>query len=474
MKLIQPVTHKIRITLFIPTLSLYHLLISVFNQKREKFSIQDKDFVFWSKRGGFIHPDTQKPAFEYGLSSGDKNSPSKITIFFKPFFGAGTKTITGKVNNITKTGTDIEVNASYYDLEDVLKIIQEFLKQIGGMRFYDMIDTKNGKLLNLERHVRYNEEKEPAVREVFRIIHELSATRGEYDIRDTVSSGNTMFYKISSPTYDFIGFNFPYQVDIKTYRFDAYEDRVKEDALRHPKLEVFIGKSKEYPALSEYENVKKQLDEFLLNICHFAGLEDNDFVEDLYFRKVFRNYDLKFRQWKPEGYTQAHDTTAAILNHSLPIHNDNMMRCLAIIASSENGYITVDYLRKLSKIPERSIWRYINYFKEKGIIATVNEGFTSVYFSSRLIWQAVKGAMQTLARYLDFGIVSLYGQMFVRKDIDIPTKEKNELKALQRLGVVNNEPIIVETKQQAQNLITALHRLKIRRPIYVASELRAI
>ncbi|SNQ59803.1 DUF7845 domain-containing protein [Candidatus Methanoperedens nitratireducens] len=461
-KSIIPVTHKVRLTLFIPTLSLYHLLISIFESKREKFIIQDKEFTLWSKKGGFINPNTGKPAFEYGLSSGDKKSPSKTTVFFKPIFGKGTKTITGKVNNITKIGTDIEVNSSYYDLEDIFKLIHEFLKQISGERFYDMIDTKQGKLLNLERHIRYNQEKEPAVREVLRIIHELAATRGEYDIRDTVDMGNTLFYKIASPTYDFIGFTFLYQVDIKSYRFDAYEDRAKEDALRHPKLEVFIGKSKEYPTVAEYETVKAQLDEFLLNLCYFAGLKDEDYIEDAYFKKEFQDTAIQYRPWKPEGYTELHDTITEIKGQ-LPLNNDHAMLCLAIIATQENGYITMPYLEKISQIPKRSLWRYLKYYKEKGIIQTTNEGVTSIYFPSRIIWKGVKGAIEQLAQYMDFGIVRRYQQNYIKKDLSKGQQDTN----LKIIGEVNTEPIAVETKEDAQILSKDLKRLKINRPIFI-------
>ena len=473
-KTIRPVTHKVRITLFIPSLMLYYLLISVYKAGKPNFKIRDIDFNLWSKKGGFINPKTGETAFEYGLTAVNKNSPSKITIFFKPLFGTGTKTKTGKVNNIAKVGTDIEVNSSYYELEDILEIIDEFLKQIKGERFCSMIDLKEGKILNLERHIRYHEDKEKNVRDVLKIIQELSATIGDYDVRDTVKSGSTLFYKISAPSFESVGFNFSYPFVVKTYRFDAFEKRNKNDALRHPKLEVYLGKCKKYPSVTEYEIIKNQLDEFLLNLCHFAGLENNDYVEDLYFKKIFRDFPVKYRPWKPEGYTRLHDTNAALLKESLPLNNDNMMRCLFIMSNSENGCITVKDLIKQSKIPERSAWRYIKYFKDKGIIETINEGITTIFFPSRIIWRAVKGAIQILAPFLKFGVVKLYGQFFIKKDLNLTCKEAEELKQLEKFGEINQTPIIVETKEQASKLIKDFKSLKIRRSVYIETDIRPL
>ena len=140
-----------------------------------------------------------------------------------------------------------------------------------------------------------------------------------------------------------------------------------------------------------------------------------------------------------------------------------MLRCLDIIAHSENGYITKKYLQKISQIPERSLWRYINYFKEKGIIQTINEGVTSIYFPSRVIWKAVKGAIEQLRQYLDYGVVSIYEQTYIKKDYSEGRQESN----LQKFGELNREPIIVETKQEAQNLSKDLKKLGIKRPIFI-------
>jgi len=467
-KQLIPVTHETEIILPLQDLSLYYLLISTYSKgKKEqtehgegiKYTIQKKEFILWSKFGGFINPKTQQRAFEYCLSCGDKNSPSKITIMFKPMFGEGTKTISGKTNNITKKGTDIKIYASYYELKDSLSIIQTFLNHIDGSRFYDMINLEKGLILKFERHIRYNENKEVDIREkVFKIIHQLSATRGDYDIRDTVTAGATMFYKISAPTYDFMGLSSTYQINLKSYRFDAYADKVTEDCLRHPKLEVFMGKSKEYPKASEYEIVKAKLDEFLINLINFAGLKDDDLIEDLFFKKQYQETNINIQEWPPKEWKESF-RHGQELPKTFPLENPRELELLLLMATSQNGCISKIKLQEQTKTPERTLWRWIEDLKNRGLIDTINEGITQIYFRSRVKWAQIKGALLKLVEMGCIpGYITRYGQLFT-------IKYETEGERLERLGDTMNPEdhyIISDHKKTIGDLLKDVKELGIK------------
>ncbi|WP_048141121.1 hypothetical protein, partial [Methanosarcina sp. 2.H.T.1A.3] len=68
----EPVIHEFKGFLKVPDLGLYYSLISYFSKvsDRNKHTITDRygrTFKMWSKAGGFINPNNDKPAFEYAF-----------------------------------------------------------------------------------------------------------------------------------------------------------------------------------------------------------------------------------------------------------------------------------------------------------------------------------------------------------------------------------------------------------------------
>ncbi len=400
-KTINPVTHRVKSFFHVPNISLYRTLISVFKSGRSEFRIQDKDYTFYSAFNSYLDPHTNKPSFQYRLTALIPHQPSKISLIFKPFFGKGTPTAYGKTQDFNKVGVDIEVESSYYDTKNQLDFINDFLKQIDATRFSNMIEPV--RIMDFERHVRYSATKEPLVRDLFDIIKEVSDTRS---VIDKTNHGDTFMYTIESPEFDKLGFNFPEYIDyikIKSYRFDGYENRSKDDYLVDPKLEVVIHSKERIPA-GEEEKIISLMDEFLYNLIHWSGLTNDDFVEDLYFKKEFKERVITY---KPSPTITELTIKPMELKQKIPLqtHHFNILPTLYYLTL--HGCMSVRDLSEQLDIPLRTMWGYIENLKLRGLVETINSYGTQVSFSAEKDRKIIRGVLESILSYTPQDVKSI-------------------------------------------------------------------
>lgn len=87
-------------------------------------------------------------------------------------------------------------------------------------------------------------------------------------------------------------------------------------------------------------------------------------------------------------------------------------------------------------IPERSAWRFINQYREQGILDTVREKTTKVFFKNSLVWEQIKEALIILSKHFDFGFKHEYGSVFFDSCI-IRSQRKNKKKPIKVQPVIN-------------------------------------
>ncbi|SDF85352.1 hypothetical protein SAMN04488589_1531 [Methanolobus vulcani] len=464
----EPVTHEFGCYFHITDLDFYYAVVSYYSNNvtdgyNHHINIGDRSFKFWSKQGGLYNPKTKKLAFEYMLQWTDKEGASKCTYTIKPLFGAGTKTKTGKILNLPSVGTQIHIQSSYIDLDEHFDIIFELMDFLGAHRFQQKIDRSRSTIYQMARHIRYNEHFEHDIVTMLQAIEHESSMRGDSKLVKTLKSGKYDMYKLDNPDFSTCKIRTLYQHSVKSYRITNFLDRVPEDPLRHPKLEVFLkSDSKQNPSINEFLSLKGDLDKLLFSLLNFvAPLE---YVSDNYFdsEKIF-DYRYELPEW---NYKQDKDKTE---NIDLG-ENIKAIKALAFIALQSEGCADFRDIQEQTEIPERSLWRYINHWKSEGILDTARESCTKVFFKTKRLWEKAKDPLINFCTTFNIGFKKIFGHVFVDSGVIRPYKErKKNLKPVKPRHKSTLEPVVVDTYRQAKQLSKEFKELGISRGIAVRS-----
>ncbi len=464
----EPVTHEFGCYLHITDLDFYYTVVSYFSNNvtdsyNHHIKIGDRNFKFWPKQGGLYNPKTKKLAFEYMLQWTDKEGASKCTYTIKPLFGAGTKTKSGKILNLPSIGTQIHIQSSYIDLDEHFDIIFEFMDFLGASRFRHMIDRSRSTIYQMARHIRCHERHEHDLVTMLQAIEYESSMRGDSKLVKNLRSGKYDMYKLDNPDFSACNIKTEYQHSVKSYRIKNFLDRRPEDPLRHPKLEVFLkSDSKQNPSINEFLSLKKDLDKLLFSLLNF--ISPIEYVSDNYFdaEKVFEyRYDLP--KWNYNNQSSQDENIDFGKNMQA-------IKALAFIALQSEGCADFRDIQEQTEIPERSLWRYINYWKSEGTLDTAREHCTKVFFKTKRLWEKAKDPLINFCSDFNIGFKKIFGHVFVDSGVIRPFKErKKNLKLIKSRHTPDQEPIVVDTYRQAKQLAKEFKELGIWRGIAVRS-----
>lgn len=460
----------------VPNLSLYHAFVSYYQNKvTDKYNhhITDRHgrkFKFWSKEGGLISPKTGKLAFEYALHWQSEDKASKCYLAFKPLFGAGTKTKKGKTLNLTQVGVNIEVESSYFELEDILEIYEDILEEIDAARFKEEIDFKNSPITQMARHARYHEKHEGDIVNMLMAIEEESTMRGDSHLVKDVSQGNYQMFKIDIPSFDVCGIETKYKHGVKSYRIKNFLKRHHTDPLKHPKLEVYLNRSEQkrqpdgYPTLDQYYDVRNDLDQLLIKLVHFVT-DDLTYVPDSYFEgKTLPHRGEPLPKW---DYSKLKERPEVPLNDN-SVDNAGL-RFLSFIAFDREGSATFSDIIKGTGISERSAWRYLKHYKEQNLLESHRAKETTISFKHKGGWITVRNSLKDLSRYLNFGYWNYCGHLI--KDTGKTRNYKDRYKDLVKNMVYKYDDSVIrcDSHQQANELNRDLKKAGLKRKISVVS-----
>jgi len=450
---ICPVTHEFGAYLKVLDLDLYYATVGYFKSQvsdpyKHYITCDGRKFKFWSKQGGLFNPKTNKLAFEYLLHWEDHTKASKCHIAIKPMFGVGTKTKYGKTLNLPDIGVNIEIKCSYLDLyDDILPIFRDFLKEIDASRFEDSIDYDRSRIDQFARHIRYHERHETDVVNMLKAIKKESSIRGDYHLIEDRKGGMYDMYKLDVPSFDVCNIQTEYAHSVKSYRIRNFQKRTVSDPLRHPKFEVFLNpketerKNDKRPSLHEYDAIRNDLDDSLAKLLNFVG--PLEYIPDEYFDPLQRYTPrFEFPKW---NYKQS----PAPAKVALP---DNLasLRFLSFVAFNKNGFADFRDIVEYTGIPERSAWRYLEQFRILGLIDTIRDKITRVFFKKESTWKNIKDALIKLSNYMDFGYKNVYGYiMYDTKKVRAwKDRDKNLIPMFQH----NHEVVRVDTQKDYDRL----------------------
>ncbi|WP_342304409.1 hypothetical protein [Methanolobus sp. ZRKC5] len=468
MKFAEPITHEFGCFFHITDLDFYYTMVSYYSNNvtdsyNHYIKIGERNFKLFSKPGGLINPKTKKLAFEYYIQWKAKDGASKCNYTIKPLFGPGTKTKTGKILNLPSVGAQIHIQSSYIDLDEHFDIIFELMDFLGASRFQHMIDRSRSRIYQMARHVRYHERHEHDMVGVLQAIENESSMRGDSKLVKNLTSGKYDMYKLDDPDFSAANIKTEYHHSVKSYRILNFLDRRPEDPLRHPKLEVFLkSATSQNPSISEFLSLKKDLDRLLFSLLKFVS--PIEYVSDNYFdsEKVFEyRYDLP--KWDYNNQSSQDENIDFGKNMQA-------IKALAFIALQSEGCADFRDIQEQTEIPERSLWRYINYWRTEGILDTVREHCTKVFFKTKRVWESVKDPLINLCSSLNLGFKKIFGNVFVDSGVIRPFKERNKnLKPIKPKRYPDLEPLVVDTYQQSKRLAKELKDLGITRKIAVRS-----
>jgi hypothetical protein len=462
-KFAEPVTHEFGAFLHITELDLYFATVNysmydVKDMHNHNITIGHRTFKFWGKPGGLLNPRTGKVAFEYILSWKDAVGASKCSYTIKPLFGKGTETKTGKTLNLPTVGTQIQIQSSYIEMDEHYDIIFAFLDHIEASRFKNCIDRSTSTIYQMARHVRYHERHEHDVVEILQAIEKESSMLGDSRLIKSMEAGKYEMYKIDSPDFNICKIPTKWNHSVKSYRIKNFLSRVQADPLRHPKLEVFLKSDEnQNPTLSEYLQLKKDLDDLIIKLLSFVS--PIEYVSDDYFdaERVFEyRYDLP--KW---DYKQQSESSFTLKDEeSLSIRKP--LKALMYIALQSEGCAEFRAIEQATEIPERSLWRYINFWKSEGVLETVRKDVTYVYFRTKALWEQAKETLQGVCAFFNFGFKKLFGEVFNDSGVIRQYRERNKnLTKVSGYRKPQKKHFVVESFQQGQSLAKELRELGI-------------
>ena len=478
-KTVIPIIHEFGAHLHVPDLDLYYAFVHYYKTKvTDKYNhhIEDshgRKFKFWSKQGGLINPKTDQLAFEYMFNWKSDDRASKCSIAIKPLFGAGTKTKTGKTFNLPFVGVNIEVQSSYFDLTDIYEIYDDILKEIDAERFDTAIDKKKSTIHQIAVHARYHEKHEADVVNMLRAIKDRSTMRGDSHLVEDIKEGKYGMYKIGIPSFDVCDIQTKYIHSVKTYRIKDFLKRHHSDPLKHPKFEVYLNRSEQkrqpngYPTLDEYVDVMKDLNNLLKKLLYFVG-DDLEYIPDSYFSGgtgEYRDYgEGPLKKW---NYEKLADHTEITLNDNSTANAG--LRLLSFIAFQREGSATFQDIIENTGIPERSVWRYLNHYKEQKLLESHRAKETIISFVHKGAWISVKDALIKMSAYLNFGYFNYCGYLI--KDTGQSRSYKDRYSDLKKDMVLQHDDSVVQcsSHQQANEFMRDLKGAGLMRKISVPS-----
>jgi hypothetical protein len=469
MKFAEPVTHEFGAFVLVPDLDLYfatlhHYLNTVEDKYDHHIRIGGRLFKFWAKPGGLINPRTGKVAFEYYLSWKDSVGASKCSYAIKPLFGPGTQTKTGKTIPLPTKGTQIQIQSSYMEMDEHFDVLFSFMDVIDASRFKTQIDRKNSTIYQMARHIRYHEMYEYDVVGVLEAIEKETSMLGNSTLLKDLDAGKFKMYKMDSPDFSVCNITTKWNHSIKSYRIKNFLDRVPEDPLRHPKLEVFLKSEQDQnPTLNDYLELKKDLDTLLIKLLSFVN--PIEYVSDNYFDggRIFEyRYDLPKWDFKKEYPTMPYDFEGDTI---IP----KALKALAFVATQSEGCTEFSTIEAATEIPTSTLWRFINFWKAEGILETKRKEVTYVFFKTKKLWEQSKEPLINLCSLLNFGFKKVFGEVFIDSGVIRPFKERNtKLKNTRSFrkqkGVEDKKDVqhfVCETYHEAQSLAKELRAMGI-------------
>jgi hypothetical protein len=452
-KFAEPVTHEFGAFFLYTELDLYNSVINYFMNSVDDpynhyINLSTRRFKFFSKPGGLKNPKTGQIAFEYILTWKDAFGASKCTFTIKPLFGAGTKTKTGKTLNLPTVGTQIQVQSSYIELDELLTLFESFMDQIDAARFVYSLDRNNSKIYQMARHVRYHESYENTVAGMLQKIEQESSTLGDVNLTKQMDSGKYYMYYLSNPDFKVCNINTKFNHSVKTYRIKNYKERTSADPLRHPKLEVFLHSDDTTPSINQYLELKRDLDDLLIKLLSFV--QPIEYVTDEYFdgERVFE-YRNKLPIWDYENLPNP-DIDGFDLWH----HPEKTLSVLAYIATQSEGCTEFRQISEALTIPIRSLWRYINHWKCEGVLDTKRKECTYVFFKSKSLWQSIKEPILQVCSFLKINFKRVWGQTFIDSGVirNFRERRKKNLKPHKVTGDDKRELVVVDDARKANAL----------------------
>jgi hypothetical protein len=408
----------------------------------------NRKFKFWRKGSGFFDPETKTLAFEYGLHWRDEQNASKCSYTIKPLFGAGTNTKYGKISNLPSLGTQIHIQSSYIDLDEHYDIIFDLMDFLGVPHLKNKIDRKKSIIYQMARYIRYHERHEHGLVTVLQVIEQGSSMLGDTKLVKIIQSGKYSMYKLDNPNYSVCGLHPQWQQGVKSYRINNFLQRAPEDSLRHPKLEVFLkSKSQENPSVSEYFELTKDLDRVLYSLLSFLN-EPIEYVNDSYFNnKKIYEYRYNLPKWNCKNQARA----VFQLN---PDTNIKAVKVLAYLALESEGCADFREILENTEIPERTLWRYINHWKTEGLLDTVKEKRTKIFFLSKSLFEQAKQSLMTFCSTFSISFKKLPSDVFIDSSVIRPWMGSN--KNLEPTLANNSNKtnlIVVDNYRQGKSLL---------------------
>lgn len=463
-----PVIHEFGAYIKVDDLNLYKSVVSYFSnlsrheQREHRITLGNKRFKFWSKQGGLINPETEQRAFEYALhwqsAEGTKEGASKCYMLIKPMFGKGTKTINGKTINYPDIGTQIEVETSYYTIEEIQDLVEELLTKLDCERFIDSINMQKSTIKEIAYHVRYHEQHEPDVINVLKALKEQSSTVGDYNSTEKKKRGLFDMYMVSNPALNEFGIHNDFNANVKSYRITDFLDRDLSDPLRHPKLEVFLNPkeyrraNEELPKLTDYHKIKKDYYYILASLLNCVD-DSIKYVPDSYFSG--KKYNIRYELPEIDIKQMLNE------NPELELPDNNQaLRLLSYVTFSRSGFCAISDMIEHTGIPERTAYRYLNQYIQAGILDKIRADKSYIFFKKKSHMDSIKDGLSKLSRYLNFGYKTLWGYIFKKSDEIKPYHQRHT--NYKPLEDKSNKLIPVATDKDKKRIQDELERLGIR------------
>ena len=396
---ILPITHEFAGYLkYSDELKIYHALIALANKRGKEFDVDDVHVK--SRPGGQYTPGTDDLAFEYDISYGKKTGASKFSLHISPLFGPGTRTKFGKTISRTFVGTQIGVQCSYYGLDEVYATISTILHILNiNTRYLDTLYYDESTITQFARHVRYHEMHEHDVDAIITSIRTISESTGNSKWKQTgeMVNGKTYFNEVRVDRLDAMGFlDFEWVHGAKTYRIKAFTNRLSDDPLYHPKLEVMLNTkdSNEKILITDYDKIQDELDELLLNIISWAGV--TTFIPDDYFEIHYVPLKYEIKDNLLTDIADMDINRADVLTTQL---RNNEMIFFRVLCS---GITSPREIAQKAGISIDTVYNYCKRFGAKGVL---RHKYGSVSFVSNAMQEQVTKSLKVLDFMLDKPLV---------------------------------------------------------------------
>ena len=396
-----PVTHEFDAFLkFEDDLKIQQALIGLFTIHKGDFSIgegADKISVS-SHLGNLINPETGERSFEYRIKLGntEKVEASKFSLHIAGQFGPCKAYKKGIIVDVTRPfiGTQIRVQCSYYELDEIWITINEIFRRlkIGRKHLYTYFDEES-KITQFARVIRYHHSHEANVCSIIGNIGELSRSTGVTQGHDFWDHNNGMvgMRKVNIESMDIVGIDHSTAVELKSYRIRFAHKRISTDPLYHPKLEISYDSKlttttgREQAAMEDYDMIKDELDEILFNVAHWAQVTQG--IPDDYFKAERMESPVKFRKNILDDLVDLHANRADV---AVAQASNNELLFLKAIC---DGLKTPTEIAKKLGLSIRTVYAYSTKYVEAG---TLLHNYNELCFFSKAIRESTTNALNCL------------------------------------------------------------------------------